>query len=275
MPTIATGAPGPSENEPHQQRRMAESFGTDADRYDRTRPRYPEAMVTRVAESLPGPYVLDVGIGTGIAARQFQAAGCEVFGVDVDARMAGLARRDGIEVEVSAFESWDPAGRTFDGVVAGQTWHWIDPVAGAAKAAEVLRPGGRLALFWNVFQPPAALGDVFAEVYRRVLPGMPALAQAGPAVGMYLSLLDKIADGIRAAGAFGEPEEWRYGWERVYTRDEWLEQVPTHGPATGLPPEQLRELLDGLGAAVDAAGGAFTVHYDVLVLTAVRAAGAE
>ncbi|MEU1722097.1 methyltransferase domain-containing protein [Nonomuraea sp. NPDC005692] len=260
------------ENEPHLHRRMAESFGADADRYDRTRPRYPEEMVTRIAGSSPGPDVLDVGIGTGIAARQFQAAGCRVSGVDVDPRMADLARRDGIEVDVSAFESWDPAGRTFDAVVAGQTWHWIDPVAGAAKAAQVLRPGGRLALFWNVFQTPDLLADAFAEVYRRVLPDLPALGQAGPAVGMYTSLLDKIADGVRTAGAFGEPERWDYAWERVYTRDEWLAQVPTHGPVTGLPPERRRELLAGIGAAIDAVGGAFTVHYDVLVLTAVRRA---
>ncbi|MEU8317338.1 class I SAM-dependent methyltransferase [Nonomuraea sp. NPDC048881] len=261
-----------SENEPHLHRRMAESFGADADRYDRTRPRYPEEMVARIAGSSPGPDVLDVGIGTGIAARQFQAAGCRVSGVDVDPRMADLARRDGIEVDVSAFESWDPAGRTFDAVVAGQTWHWIDPVAGAAKAAQVLRPAGRLALFWNVFQTPDALAEPFAEVYRRVLPDLPALGQAGPALGMYTSLLDKIADGVRASGAFGEPERWDYAWERDYTRDEWLAQVPTHGPVTGLPPERRSALLAGIGAAIDAAGGAFTVHYDVLVLTAVRRA---
>ncbi|MEU5860807.1 MULTISPECIES: methyltransferase domain-containing protein [unclassified Nonomuraea] len=262
-----------SENEPHRHRGMAESFGADADRYDRTRPRYPEEMIAGIAAAAPGPDVLDVGIGTGIAARQFQAAGCRVSGVDVDARMAELARRDGIEVEVSAFESWDPAGRTFDAVVAGQTWHWIDPVAGADKAARVLRPGGVLALFWNVFQPPDVLRDAFAEVYRRILPDLPALGQAGPAVDLYSSLLDKITDGVRAADAFGEPERRQYAWERVYTRDEWLEQVPTHGPATGLPPERRRELLEGVGAAIDAVGGAFTVHYDVLVLTAVRRAG--
>ena len=46
----------------------------------------------------------------------------------------------------------------------------MDPVAGAAKAAEVLRPGGRLAVFWNTGQPPAGLDEAFGEVYRRVLP---------------------------------------------------------------------------------------------------------
>jgi SAM-dependent methyltransferase len=88
-----------------------------------------------------GPYCLDVGCGTGISARLFQAAGCRVLGVDPDPRMAELARQGGTETEVAKFEDWDPADRTFDAVIAAQAWHWVDPVAGAAKAAAVLRPG--------------------------------------------------------------------------------------------------------------------------------------
>src|SRR5215468_2654544 len=149
-------------NEPHRHRQVAESFGTDAGRYDRARPSYPAALVEWIVAASPGPGVLDVGCGTAIAARQFQAAGCRVLGVDPDVRMADLARRNGLEVEMAAFEAWDPAGRAFDAVVAGQAWHWVDPVAGAAKAAQALRPAGRLAVFWNAFQPPPGLVDAFA-----------------------------------------------------------------------------------------------------------------
>src|SRR6516165_12487746 len=98
-------------SEPHQHRQVAESFGADAERYDRARPGYPGALVERIVAASPGLDVLDVGVGTGIAARQLQAAGCRVLGVDPDARMAGLARRLGIEAEVATFEAWDPAGR--------------------------------------------------------------------------------------------------------------------------------------------------------------------
>ena len=73
---------------------MAESFGLDPERYDRTRPRYPQAMVEAIIASSPGRDVLDVGIGTGVAARAFRAAGCRVLGVDPDPRMAdSLAER--------------------------------------------------------------------------------------------------------------------------------------------------------------------------------------
>src|SRR5260370_22155542 len=148
MSTIPqAGAPLPG-REPHQHRQIAESFGVDPERYNRTRPRYPDAMVERIVAaspspgSGPGPGVLDVGCGTGTAARQFQAVGCQVLGVEPDARMANFARRTGVEVEVATFEAWDPAGRQFDAVVAGTAWHWVDPVAGAAKAAQGPRAGG-------------------------------------------------------------------------------------------------------------------------------------
>ena len=45
----------------------------------------------------------------------------------------------------------------------------------------------------------------------------------------YRPMFTAAEDGIRAAAAFTEPQQWRYDWQRAYTRDEWLDQVPTHG----------------------------------------------
>jgi SAM-dependent methyltransferase len=276
MSTVPPARARPPVLEPHQHRQAAESFGTDAGRYDRTRPRYPDAMVERIVAASPGREVLDVGCGTGIASRQFRAAGCEVLGVEPDARMADFARRSGIEVEVATIEAWNPAGREFDAVVAGTAWHWVDPVAGAAKAAQVLRPAGRLAAFWHVFQLPPDVGEALAAVYQRVVPDSPFtfnLQPARQALDAYQVLFTKAADGIRDAGGFSDPEQWRFDWERSYTRDEWLDQLPTSGALTQLPADKLREVLDGVGAAIDAMGGSFTMPYATVAVTAVRSGG--
>ena len=267
MPTIPP--------EPHQARQMAESFGVDAERYDRTRLDYPDALVERIAGASPGRHVLDVGCGTGIAARQFQAAGCTVLGVEPDARMADFARRSGVEVEVATFEAWKPAGRVFDAVVAGTAWHWIDPVAGAGKAAAVLRPSGLLAAFWHVFELPPEVAEALATAFERAVPDAPFSLRTGQqGLDRYQPLLDRAADGIREAGAFSDPEQWRYDWERSYTRDEWLDQMPTSGALTRLPPDQVAAILDGVGAAIDTlGGGAFTVSYATVAVTAVRDSG--
>ncbi|MFD9207786.1 class I SAM-dependent methyltransferase [Streptomyces sioyaensis] len=250
---------------------MAEAFGSDAARYDRARPRYPDAMVAAIVAGSPGPDVLDVGCGTGIAARQFQAAGCRVLGVDVDARMAELARRGGLDAEVAAFEAWDPAGRDFDAVVAGQTWHWLDPVAGAAKAAQALRPGGRLAAFWNVGQPPPDVAEATATACRRVMPDAPFNSPATTqALAGYQAFFTKAADGIRQSGRFGAPQQWQFDWEYSYTRAAWLDQLPTQGAFTRLPPDKLAEVLEEVGSAIDARGGSFTMAYATVVVTATR-----
>ena len=141
-----------------------------------------------------------------------------MLGVDVDARMAQSARRRGVDVEVAPFETWDPAGRTFDAVVAGQTWHWVDPVAGTAKAAEVLRPRGRLAVFWNGGDAPAELAEAFAAVYRRLLPDLPMLFTVRSAVDGYRGFLSTAEEAIRQTAGFGEPERRQYPWEQTYTR---------------------------------------------------------
>jgi len=270
---VRMGDPSRFDPRPHVHRVMAESFGVVAERYDRTRPRYPVALVNRIIEASPGSGVLDVGCGTGIAARQFQAAGCSVLGIDPDERMAEFARRRGLEVEVSSFEDWDPAGRTFDVVIAGTAWHWVDPEVGAVKAGQALRPNGRLAPFHNLFQLPRTVAEAMGEAYQRVLPDSPVDLAAylmKPAVDAYQPVFTKIAEGIRHAGVFSEPEQWRFDWDLTSAKDEWVDQLPTFGGLTRLPVEQLAQMQAATAVAIDGLGGSVTVSYSTIVVTALR-----
>lgn len=264
-----------SERQPHRLREVAESFGVDAKRYDRARPRYPDALIERVIAASPGVDFLDVGCGTGLGARQYRAAGCTVLGVDVDARMAEFAQQTGIDVEIGTFEEWDPRGRSFDAVVAGQAWHWVDPVRGAAKAAQVLRPHGLLALYWHIFDPPSQVADAFDDVMERVAPDAPLWNRStdsndagNPAFDLQQGNLRRAVDGIRTAGRFGEPEQWRFEWQRHYTGDEWLDHLPTTGTLTRLAPDQLSTVLEAVGIAIDGIGGGFTMQYVTLATAA-------
>ncbi len=274
MPTVPPEpAPGP---EPHQHRQIAESFGSDPERYDRTRPRYPGALVDRIVDASPGRRVLDVGCGTGIEARQFQAAGCTVLGVEPDARMAGFARRTGVEVEVATFEAWDAAGREFDAVVAGTAWHRRGTrscLRGPGGAGGFGPAAGSRLVHRRRTKSPPEVAEALAQVYRRVVPDSPfnlSSQLTRSPLDAYQALFTKIADGIRAAGAFSEPEQWRFDWERSYTRDEWLDQLPTLGTFTQLAPDKLADVLEGAGAAIDAMGGSFTMQYATVAVTAWR-----
>lgn len=272
MPSLPPAPQGRlTESETHSQRQVAESYGADTERYDRTRPRYPDEMVARIVSASPGRSVLDVGAGTGIAARAFQDAGCRVLGVEPDPRMAEFARAHGLEVEVARFEEWDPAGRAFDALVSGTAWHWIDPVAGAAKAAQVLRTAGRLALFWNTFKPAPELAEAFTAVYAEVLPESPIYQRAMAGPDSYAGVLKKAAEGLKQTAAFTDTEEWRFDWTKDYSREAWLEQLPTFGGHGQLPDEERDALMAGIGEAIDKMGGGFTMTYTTVALTTTRA----
>ena len=128
-------------------------------------------------------------------------------------------------------------------------------------------------MFWHVFQLPSDVAEAFATVYRRVAPDSPFKFNRRPtrsALDEYQVLLTKAADGIRRAGGFSDPEQRRFDWERSYTRDAWLDQLPTSGALTQLPPDKLAEVLVGVGAAIDTMGGTFTMPYTTVAVTAVR-----
>ena len=250
----------------HKDRRRANVFGEAADQYDRARPTYPAELIDWLLVDEPRR-VLDVGCGTGKAGRLFAARGCDVLGVEPDPRMAAVARGHGLPVEVATFEEWDPAGRSFDLLVSSQAWHWVDPTVGLLRAAAVLRSGGRFAVCWNLFQHNAQASQAFADVYD----------------GLGLDMRDSVALGtyrrdggsgtlseLEANGAFSGSEVRRYFWEQRFSRDEWLDQLPTHSDHRILPPEKLEGVLRGVGAAIDAMGGSMLVRYDTMLVTALR-----
>jgi len=267
MVTLASGA----DSTPHGHREIAESFGADADRYDRARPRYPAALTDAIMTRLPGRSVLDVGIGTGISAEPLRDRGCSVLGVEPDARMAERARAKGFKVENGTLEDWEPQGRQFDGLVAGQTWHWVDPVAGARKAATVLRPGGLFAVFWNLGRPSAELAAQFAEVFDSVGTGLPFNPYAvQPDADPYGAIIDAAAAGLERTGVFTGVERLSFGWRSTATRDAWLEQASTSGGVNRLPPAVLDALLRRMGQVIDAAGGVVEVEWSTVAAFSVR-----
>ncbi|MET0902852.1 MAG: class I SAM-dependent methyltransferase [Acidimicrobiales bacterium] len=242
------------------------SFGEDAEQYDRARPSYPEAVIDAVCEGAEVRRVLDVGCGTGIASQLFLDRGCEVVGVEPDERMAAVARRRGVGVVVAPFEAFSPPAEPFDVVASAQAWHWVDQEVGPARAANALRRGGRLALISNGYER-GEIRDELTAVYRRHSPQL--LAKTFVLGRPARSLRAAHADPIEACGRFGPVEERSFTWERTYTRDEWLDQLPTHSDHRTLPPAVLGRLLEGIGAVIDANGGVLTIGHTTELLLAV------
>jgi len=129
-------------------------FDEIAAEYDRRRPAYPDELVDRaceVAEIGSGDHVLEVGCGSGQLTRSLVARGLQVTALEPGANLMALARRnlDGagqVEFVNAGFEEAPLARERFAAVFSASAFHWIDPKVSWQKAADVLVPGGTLAL---------------------------------------------------------------------------------------------------------------------------------
>jgi len=126
--------------------------------YVRTRPGYPVAVLEALRAELglqPGHAVADVGSGTGLLSRLFIDNGNVVYGVEPNQAMAAVAVADlgpsGRFHPVDGRAEATGLGEgSVDLVTAGQAFHWFAVPEARAEFRRILRPGGGVALVWNL-----------------------------------------------------------------------------------------------------------------------------
>lgn len=134
----------------------AHSFNAVAAAYAANRPSYPPALFDAVEElagrPLSGARVADIGAGTGIATALLHERGARIVAVEPGDGMTEQFRRTlpGVPIVRGDGNNLPLADASADCITYAQAWHWTDPARSAPEAMRVLRPGGALALWWNV-----------------------------------------------------------------------------------------------------------------------------
>ncbi len=132
-------------------------FSDRVELYVRYRPGYPDALVRALVDEVgldPSWTVADVGSGTGISSELLLRTGCAVYAVEPNPEMRAaaeeaLAGDPGFHSVAGRAEETGLPDRCVDLVTAGQAFHWFDRERTRAEWLRILRPGGRVALFWN------------------------------------------------------------------------------------------------------------------------------
>src|SRR5215467_3582413 len=135
-------------------RRYGRVFDEIAAEYDRHRPAYPDELIDqacRIAGLGTGDAVLEVGCGSGQLTRSLAGRGLRMTAVEPGTNLLSLARRNlagAVEVEFvnDRFEDARLPRERFLAVFSASAFHWVDPEVSWQKAADVLVPGGTLAL---------------------------------------------------------------------------------------------------------------------------------
>src|SRR4051812_29196322 len=237
---------------------LAFSFGRIAAAYDDVRPEYAPEALARAEEALgldAGSRVVDLAAGSGKLTRALAGRFAEVVAVEPNDDMRAILAGRSADVRVLAgtAERMPLADDFADAVFAGDAFHWFDGPAAVAELDRVLRPGGGVALLWNLWwedgddgtsdslEPPlpAAARALFDEVY--VSSGR-AAARAEKA--------DHVAD--FAGSPFGRLEFEAFEQRRQLSGAEVINLYSTTSAVASLPPDERDELKQKLLALLDA-----------------------
>jgi ubiquinone/menaquinone biosynthesis C-methylase UbiE len=190
-------------------------FAGLADVYARHRPSYPDeavrAVIARVGLTRSS-LLVDVGCGTGIAARLFAERGIPVIGVEPNSHMRRRAEgtpcpagpppryRDGTA------EATGLPDAVADCVVAAQAFHWFDAGAALREFHRLLKPSGCVALLGYERDESDPLTEAIGDLFRTA---PDAAAIEGPRA--------KAGDVLGAHPLFGDYDR------RMYRNASWLD----------------------------------------------------
>lgn len=253
---------------------LSETFDTVAALYDAVRPAYPAALIEAIvlgAGLPPAARILEVGPGTGQATALFARRRYSVLALEPGANLAALAAKNlqdhpHVTIENVSFEDWPALAGHFDLLMSAQAFHWVDPEVRYVKAAQALKPEGRLALFWNM--PPDSADPVTREidaVYDRILPKMAEGYMRQPLAAR----ISGIENEIRESGKFGDLSIQQFPWEERYETDQYLRLLDTYSDHRLLPPEERASLYHGITEVLAQHGGFLRKPY-VAVLYLAR-----
>ena len=167
----AVGIGAESEQERSKRRHQRTLFDRVAQLYQASRLGYPSTIVELAVATAglgAGSPVLEVGCGTGQLTERLARFGFRLTAIDLGPSMISAARRrlDGraVSLQVASFEDFAAPEASFDLIISGTAFHWVDPEVRFRKPVRLLRPGGWLALLET--------GERYDDPFGAVLIGM-------------------------------------------------------------------------------------------------------
>jgi SAM-dependent methyltransferase len=160
-----------------------------------------------------------------------------------------LATAPGLDVIVSAFEDVDLPPSSFDLVTAATAFHWLDPEVALPKIVALLRPGGWLALWWNVFGDPL-LPDPFHDATEPLLRNLvtgPSFGAGGVDYALDVAVRSQELSGY----GFRDVEHEAIRWTLDLDAPQARRLYATYSNIARLPDAQRAAILDEIERIAD------------------------
>ncbi len=258
-------------------------FTTDVTSYQAGRPGYPERVYQLLGECGlgPGARVLEIGPGTGQATGPLLDAGASVTAVELGTELAVELERQcegqDLTVIIGPFEQVPVEPESFDLVVAATSFHWVPTAIGLDRCADALRPGGSLALWWNVFgdpDRPDPFGDALSESLATLAPALldpPGSGRAGVGASPYAMDAPARLGELVQNGRFGDLRHEVIRWTARQSTTQLRALFASLSPWLALSPEERGPALDAVEHLAEARfGGVVERPYLTSVYLATR-----
>jgi SAM-dependent methyltransferase len=217
----------------------AASFARAADLYERARPGYPEDAVRWLAGDVPCD-VVDLGAGTGKLTATLAALGHRVVAIEPLAEMREQleARLLGVPCHGGSAESMPLPNASADVVTVAQAFHWFDHGPALAEIARVLRPGGTLAIAWNIRDERVGW-----------------VAQLSEIIGAEHMRRPDVEEALAIGARFAPPAHARFHHATPLDREALLDLVRSRSHCIVREPAEREEILARVGRLHDEAAG--------------------
>jgi SAM-dependent methyltransferase len=251
----------------------SESFNGVADLYDRYRPGYPAELIEdilRISGIQPDGRILEIGSGTGKATLLFAQRGYAILCLEPGQNLIAVAARNlaaypRVSFVKARFEDWEDDQEKFDLVISAQAYHWVPENIRYPKTASVLKPGGYLAAFWNMY--PGMDGDLRQELDQAYGENAPELVLTEKPVN---ALIEDRTNSLRTSRYFENVVVKQYPWSRRYSTREYLGLLNTYSDHLRLSEQRRGRLLNAIAGVIDRNGGTIDRPYLAVVYLARR-----
>jgi SAM-dependent methyltransferase len=243
-------------------------FDAAVQEYDAARPTYPAAVYDLLESrsgALAAKTIADGGAGTGIVGRQLLERDAVVLAFDPGPGVLRQARvrTPGLPAVIAEAEAVPIRSGVLDLVCFGQSWHWVDQVAGTEEVSRLLKPGGWWAAWWNhSWADEEPWFDQYYSLLESVCPGF----------SRHQRNIDWCAQAIAAHGSFQHPERHIVAWEREVSVEDWLTDLRSHSYVIELNTTNRVQLLAAAESILSRRfqGGTMTVPFQTRVWMAKR-----
>jgi SAM-dependent methyltransferase len=249
------------------------SFDRVAEIYHTYRPDYPQALVDTILErsGIPaGGKILEIGSGTGKATLPFARRGYSILCIEPGENLAKIARDNlkdwpGVRWEITTFQDWpvqEQSSGEFDLVISAQAFHWVPEPAGYIKAARVLKPGGYLALFWNMqLSDSGPLFEDLQQVYKERASELDDGLDSE-------TVIQQREQEMRDSSCFDRLEILRFPWIRHFDTRQYLGLLNTYSDHLRMGEAQRAYLLAGIAEVIERYGGTVEKPYQAVLYLA-------